>query len=102
MARARRGSASKVVRCRGLCPIKGRRCRFLLADGRGWCRWHAGQALEATGAPLAHLDDGAISLAQLQVWAAEFDAIGAGETWPARAFVDWLAADQAAAVLSVA
>jgi hypothetical protein len=39
------------------------------------------------------LRDGEVSFRQLHAWASTFDAISAGESWPARAFVDWLTAE---------
>lgn len=100
MARHRRGSASKVVRCRGRCesPAKPRRCAFLIRPPREYCRWHAHQAADVIGITPLHPRDGAITLAQLAGWAQVFDTLGEGESWPAGSFVDWLAGEQAAAL----
>jgi hypothetical protein len=94
MARNRGGSDSPEARWQGRCERTRRRCRFLLADGREWCHRHQDQAAEAIGAPLTQLEDSAISLRQLGVWARELDAIGQGGRSPASSFVHWLAAKQ--------
>jgi hypothetical protein len=60
--------------------------------------WHADQAVKSTGEPLPRLQDGALSVGQLQAWAREFDALGAGERWTAAEFVDWLELELPAAL----